>query len=65
VPPYVVRAIPRATVSTPLDWREVHDKLDPAAFTTGKVASRLARRKADPLAGLLQAFERVERTSSR
>ena len=56
VPPYVLRAIPRATASTPLDWKEVNDKLDPAAFTTKKVAARLARRKTDPLAGLRASF---------
>lgn len=54
VPPYVVRAVPAATVSTPLDWREVTDRLDPAAFTTKAVRARLARKKTDPLAGLLQ-----------
>lgn len=55
VPPYVVRAVPGATVSTPLDWREVTDKLDPAAFTPKKVLARLARQKTDPMAGFVAA----------
>ena len=56
VPPYVLRAVPGATVSTPLDWREVTGKLDPGSFTPKKVLGRLARRKSDPLAGLLEAI---------
>lgn len=56
VPPYVLRAVPGATISTPLDWREVTGKLDPGSFTTRKVASRLARRKTDPMAELVRAF---------
>ncbi|WP_165251104.1 non-homologous end-joining DNA ligase [Paludisphaera soli] len=55
VPPYVLRAIPRATVSTPIAWREVRPGLDPAAFTADVVLARLARRKADPMAVLLGA----------
>jgi bifunctional non-homologous end joining protein LigD len=56
VPPYVLRAVPSATVSTPLDWREVAEGLDPGAFTPKKVLARLARRKTDPMAGLLASF---------
>jgi bifunctional non-homologous end joining protein LigD len=58
VPPYVVRAVPRATVSTPLDWREVSAELDPASFTAKRVLARLARKKHDPLAELLPALGR-------
>jgi bifunctional non-homologous end joining protein LigD len=32
VAPYVVRAVPGATVSTPLEWREVNDRLTPGRF---------------------------------
>ncbi|MDB5352181.1 MAG: ykoU [Planctomycetota bacterium] len=58
VPPYVLRAIPRATVSTPLDWKEVTGKLDPAAFTVKKVLARL--RKADPMADFMATFGKKE-----
>jgi bifunctional non-homologous end joining protein LigD len=56
VPPYVLRAVPRATTSTPLAWKEVTAKLDPGSFTPERVVSRLARLKVDPMAGLLRSF---------
>jgi bifunctional non-homologous end joining protein LigD len=58
VPPYVLRAVPGATISTPLDWREVTDKLDPSSFTIKSIASRLARRKSDPFAQLVCTFSK-------
>jgi bifunctional non-homologous end joining protein LigD len=56
VPPYVLRAVPGATVSTPLDWREVTAKLDPGAFTMKKFITRLARQKADPVAAFIKTI---------
>jgi bifunctional non-homologous end joining protein LigD len=56
VPPYVLRAVPRATVSTPLDWRELTEDLDPGTFTMKTVLDRLAKQKRDPFAGLLRAI---------
>ncbi len=60
VPPYVVRAVPGATVSTPLCWQEVNDSLDPAELNLRTVPRRLARQKRDPLAALVAAWGKKE-----
>jgi bifunctional non-homologous end joining protein LigD len=41
VSPYSVRPTPDATVSTPLDWSEVNESLDPKKFTIKTMAQRL------------------------
>ena len=40
---YAVRARPGATVSTPLEWREVDERLDPREFTIEGVPDRVRR----------------------
>jgi bifunctional non-homologous end joining protein LigD len=63
VPPYVLRAVPAATVSTPLQWNEVTADLDPARYTLTTIFRRLARQKQDPLASLARMLraQRVAR----
>jgi bifunctional non-homologous end joining protein LigD len=58
VPPYVLRAVPAATVSTPLDWAELTPDLDPRRYNLKTIFRRLARHKDDPMAPL-SAYYRV------
>lgn len=55
---YSPRALPGATVSTPITWDELED-VDPAAFTVRSVPERLAA-VGDPWAGLLEAPGRID-----
>jgi bifunctional non-homologous end joining protein LigD len=52
VPPYSVRPVPGARVSTPLDWDELDGRLDPNAFTIRTVPERL-RERGDLFASIL------------
>jgi bifunctional non-homologous end joining protein LigD len=56
VPPYVIRAVPAATISTPLKWSELTDSLDPASFTPKTIFRRLSRLKQDPWAELVKTI---------
>jgi len=50
VPPYVLRAVPGAPVSTPLSWRELSPDLDSARFNLKTIFRRLSHQKSDPMA---------------
>jgi bifunctional non-homologous end joining protein LigD len=52
VSPYSVRAFPGASVSTPLDWRELSSALDPRRYTIMTVPERITT-IGDPFATLL------------
>jgi bifunctional non-homologous end joining protein LigD len=54
VPPYVLRATPEATVSTPLAWEELTPSLDPKRFTLRTIFRRLDQRADDPMADLVR-----------
>ncbi len=49
------RARPGAPVATPVTWREVTPKLDPAAFSVLTVPARVAKLRADPWEGFAAA----------
>ncbi|HEX9728927.1 MAG TPA: DNA ligase D [Gemmatimonadales bacterium] len=53
VAPYCVRPLPGAPVSMPLEWHEVDEKLDPAAFTIKTAPERCAAWDVDPLARVM------------
>ena len=53
IPPYVLRAVSQATVSTPLTWAELTPALDPWRYNLKTIFRRLARQKTDPIAPLL------------
>jgi len=54
VPPYVLRAVPGAPVSTPVRWQELTPQLDPKAYNIKTIWQRLARQKRDLMAGLVE-----------
>ena len=54
VPPYVLRAVPGAPVSTPLNWRELTPDLDPGQYNLKSIPRRLARQKHDLMRELVQ-----------
>lgn len=54
VPPYAVRALPHAPVSTPLEWQELDDSnLHSQTFHIGNIRERLSLTK-DPWAGMMR-----------
>jgi bifunctional non-homologous end joining protein LigD len=59
VPPYVLRAVPGALVSTPLEWRELTPALEPHKYNLKTIFQRLEKKKADPFATLLRHFRKA------
>jgi bifunctional non-homologous end joining protein LigD len=57
VPPYVLRAVPGAPVSTPLRWQEFTRVDDPKKYTLKTIFRRLARQRHDPMAALLRVLQ--------
>jgi bifunctional non-homologous end joining protein LigD len=53
VAPYAVRPLPGATVSMPLEWKEVNGKLDPTKFTIRTAIERMQKLGHDPVAPIL------------
>ena len=51
--PYSVRPFKLPTISTPLEWKEINDKLEPAGFTIQTVLNRL-KKKGDIWKNILQ-----------
>jgi len=60
VPPYVVRAVPAGTVSTPIEWRELTGKLTPGKFDMKTIFRRLARKDEDIFAALAHPPKRTK-----
>lgn len=54
VAPYSARARKGATVSMPIDWKELDAKIGPASFTVGNAASRLSQTSVDPWADFFE-----------
>ena len=48
IAPYSTRARPRATVSVPLNWKELGSQKIPNAFTVQNLPKRLSRLRRDP-----------------
>jgi bifunctional non-homologous end joining protein LigD len=53
VAPFSVRPLPGATVSMPLEWKEVSARLDPGRYTIRTAVARMQKLKRDPVAPVL------------
>jgi bifunctional non-homologous end joining protein LigD len=58
VVPYTIRARDGAVVSTPIEWDELDERLDPTVFTIRTLLPRIAK-KGDLFAGVLKAKQRL------
>jgi bifunctional non-homologous end joining protein LigD len=59
VAPYSTRALPQASVSTPLEWDELSEGLRSDHFTIGNVRHRLGFLKRDPWQGFFAVRQRI------
>jgi bifunctional non-homologous end joining protein LigD len=62
VGPYSTRALPRASVSTPLAWEELSESLRSDHFTLGNIRHRLQHLKNDPWPGFFKIRQRIPKT---
>lgn len=58
VPPYSLRPVPQAAISTPLRWNELTARLNPEKFNLKTIFRRLAQQKNDPVAPLVKSYLR-------
>ncbi len=63
--PLSARPVPKALVSTPLEWSEVTTRLDAGRFTIKTVPDRLARKGTDPLSPVLRSSPDLARALAR
>jgi bifunctional non-homologous end joining protein LigD len=59
VAPYSTRALPDATVSTPLDWSELSESVRADHFKIDNLHQRLSVLKADPWAEMFKIRQRL------
>jgi bifunctional non-homologous end joining protein LigD len=64
VPPYVIRAVPGASISTPLQWSELSASLDPGRFDPRTVLRRMKRLGRDLHGELLPRPKRSSRRAA-
>jgi len=60
VAPYAVRALDKAPVATPLEWREVKKGLDPTKFTIRNLLDRVEK-KGDLFKGVIEKGVNIEK----
>jgi bifunctional non-homologous end joining protein LigD len=63
VAPYTLRTTPQATLSMPIEWKEVKKGLTPEKFMLRTVFRRLTRKESDPLAILAPRKRRAKATT--
>ena len=61
---YSTRALPRASVSTPLAWEELSESLRSDHFTLGNIRHRLEHLKTDPWSGFFKIRQRIPKSKS-